>query len=157
MNDELVSHNNSNGGWAVLNKWVSMLKEEGCMFDPLKARGGGGGVASNCKLHCVVCRLKCVEFHQHTAISALASSEEMSYVKYHLFRLFVSAFIGMQNMREGPEVFPGMSRVTLRMCSPPTSFFTPFQLRYATPAATLTSAWPAPTPASPSGQELLRH
>lgn len=42
MNDELVSHNNSNGGWDVLNKWVSMLKEEGCMFDPLKDRRGGG-------------------------------------------------------------------------------------------------------------------
>lgn len=44
MNDELVSHNNSNGGWDVLNKWVSMLKEEGCMFDPLKDRRGGVGL-----------------------------------------------------------------------------------------------------------------
>lgn len=28
MNDEFVPHN-SNGGWDVLNKWVSMLKEKG--------------------------------------------------------------------------------------------------------------------------------
>lgn len=107
MNDELVSHNNSNGGWAVLNKWVSMLKEEGCMFDPLKARGGGGGWgASNCKLHCVVCRLKCVEFHQHIAISALASSEEMSYVKYYLFRLFCVGFYWYAKHAGGAGGFP---------------------------------------------------
>ncbi len=29
MNDEFVSHNNSSGGWDVLNKWVSMLKKKG--------------------------------------------------------------------------------------------------------------------------------
>lgn len=34
MNDESVSHNNSNGGWDVLNKWVSMLKEEGACLTP---------------------------------------------------------------------------------------------------------------------------
>lgn len=28
MNDEFVSHNNSNGGWDMLNKWVSMLKKK---------------------------------------------------------------------------------------------------------------------------------
>lgn len=41
MNDEFVSHNNSNGGWDVLNKWVSMLKKKGCMFDPLRDGRGG--------------------------------------------------------------------------------------------------------------------
>lgn len=39
MNDEFVSHNNSSGGWDMLNKWVSMLKKRGCMADPWKQRG----------------------------------------------------------------------------------------------------------------------
>lgn len=59
-----------------------------------------------------------MEFHQHIAISALAPLEEMSYVKYYLRHLFVSAYIGMQNMREGQEVFPGMSRVTVENVLP---------------------------------------
>lgn len=59
-----------------------------------------------------------MEFHQHIVISDLASLEEMSYVKYYLFHLFVSTYIGMQNMREGQEVFPGMSRVTVENVLP---------------------------------------
>lgn len=63
-----------------------------------------------------------MEFHQHIAILDLASSEEMSYVKYSPFHLFVSAYIGMQNMR---EVFPGMSRVTVENVLPADLVFRP--------------------------------
>lgn len=68
MSDEFVSHNNSNGGWDVLNKWVSVLKEKGCVFDPLKDRRGGW-LGSNCKLHCAFSRLKFHEFHQPITVS----------------------------------------------------------------------------------------
>lgn len=40
MNDEFVSHN-SNGGWDMLNKWVSMLKKKGGVrLTPRKNWGG---------------------------------------------------------------------------------------------------------------------
>lgn len=68
MNDEFVSHNNSNGGWDGLNKWVSMLTKKRCMFDPLKDRKRGCS-GSNCKLYCVICRLKFAEFHQYLKMS----------------------------------------------------------------------------------------
>lgn len=64
MNDEFVSHNNSNGGWDVLSKWVSMLKRKRCMFDPLKGRKRGR-LGSSWKLHCVICGLKFVSFYQY--------------------------------------------------------------------------------------------
>lgn len=66
------------------------------MFDPLKGGEGGG---SNCTLHSVFCRLKCVEFHLHIAISFWPSLGEMRCLKCCLFDPFVSADIGMQDMR----------------------------------------------------------
>lgn len=117
-------------------------------------------MASNCKLHCVFCRLKCVEFHQHIAISDLPSLEEMSYVKYYLFHLFVSAYIGMQNMREGQEVFPGMSRVTVENVLPADLVFHSVSalLQYTCcnwQEMLLISASLASTRASLSGQKIL--
>lgn len=85
MNDEFVSHNNSSGGWDMLNKWVSMLKKRGCVADPLK-RAGGLFCVLNWKLHCVLDELKSVEFHQgsknvgHTFLR----SYEFAYVEYFL-------------------------------------------------------------------------
>lgn len=83
MNDEFVSHNNSNGGWDVLNKWVSMLKKKRCMFDPLKDRKRGW-LGCNCKLYTVVIsRLTFAEFHQYLRNVFLSFIEEKIYVKYY--------------------------------------------------------------------------
>lgn len=101
-----------------------------------------------------------MEFHQHILISDLPSSEELSYVKYYLFHLFVSAYIGMQNMREGPEVLPGMSRVTVENVLPADLVFqsvsAPFQYTCCSwQERPVISAPLAPTRASPSGQKVL--
>lgn len=70
MNDEFVPHN-SNGGWDVLNKWVSMLKEKGGVWltppaPPKKKRIGVPAwfVSSieSCIVFCM--ELKCVECYQ---------------------------------------------------------------------------------------------
>lgn len=88
MNDEFVSHNNSNGGWDVLNKWVSMLKKKRCMFDPLKDRKGGW-LGSSCKLHCVICGLKSVELYQCLRYVFLSLLE----VKYYPACLLLEAYL----------------------------------------------------------------
>lgn len=154
MNDEFVPHN-STGGWDVLNKWVSMLKEK-------KGRGRGVadppkriGVPGLClKLKAALCFAW--SWNVWNVISAdqikifFSPPNHQNQMIVSIVRAFgiwscgVSAgwYARTWKMRCSQQtVFnPGMLGSKWRMCSPPPPFFSQIWLCYSAPTSP-----PAPT------------